>query len=102
MTRAMPEYRLQEHVEAAARQLGYLVYHTWTSIRSEPGFPDVVMVKDGRLIIAELKRDGREPEIPQRRWLDAFSQVPGIETYVWHGSDWESGRIAEILVGGSR
>lgn len=99
MTKAMPEYRLQEHVITAAKQLGFLAYHTWNSMRSEPGYPDLMLVKDGRCLAIELKRDGQEPTLAQRRWLDAFAEVPCIETYVWHGADWESGGIVTILTG---
>lgn len=97
----MTERQLQRHVEAALRQLGWLSYHTWLSVRSAPGFPDIIAVQEatGRCLAIELKRDGREPTAAQLRWLVAFAGVPGVECYCWHGSDWESGEIARILSG---
>jgi hypothetical protein len=93
----MPEYRLQEHIIAAARQLHWHVYHTYYAVRSQPGYPDITLVKDGRLIFAELKQDGKHPRTEQQVWLDALAEVPGCEVYIWRGADWESGEIARIL-----
>jgi len=95
----MLEKALQAHVEHAARQLGWLVYHTFDSRRSAAGWPDLVCVHEetGRMIVAELKRDGKKPTEEQRRWLVALAGVPGIECYVWHPSEWESGEIVEML-----
>jgi hypothetical protein len=96
----MPEYRLQEHVLAAARKLGFHCYHTYYAVRSQPGYPDITLVKNGRLIFVELKRDGKKPRHDQQVWLDALAEVPGCEVYVWRGRDWESGEIVHVLTGG--
>lgn len=97
----MTEKQLQTHVTTAAKQLGWLVYHTWISKHSAPGFPDLICVNEetGRMLAVELKRDGKDPTPAQHRWLVAFAGVPGVECYVWRPADWESGRIVEILVG---
>jgi hypothetical protein len=81
------------------RQLFTLVYHTYSSLRSAPGFPDLVMVhpETGRTIIAELKAEGKYPTPEQRRWLDAFRKNPGLEVYVWRPSQMQE--IAKILGG---
>jgi hypothetical protein len=94
--RPMTEAQLQRHVEHAARQLGYRTYHTWNSMRSEPGFPDLICIRMTRLIVAELKRDGKKPTKVQDDWLFAFEHV-GAEVYVWRPADWKSGEIARIL-----
>ena len=95
----MTEAQLQRHVEAAAKQLNWLTYHTWNSMRSAPGFPDLICVHEetGRMLAVELKRDGKEPTVAQHRWLVAFAGVPGIECYVWKPADWHDGTIVEVL-----
>lgn len=91
----MSEKAFQSSVERLARMYGWLCYHTRRSDRSVPGFPDNCMVKPGRLIFAELKRDGKKPTRAQQQWLDTLATVPGIETYCWFPSDLQE--IAEIL-----
>jgi hypothetical protein len=51
----MTEKQLQGAVVELAKRLGYLVYHTFDSRRSNPGWPDLVLCKPPRLIFAELK-----------------------------------------------
>jgi hypothetical protein len=76
-----------------ARQLGWLRYHTYRSERSQPGFPDEVLVRD-RVLFVELKREGGRlspsQELWQRRLRDA-----GAETYVWRPADLDE--IASVL-----
>jgi hypothetical protein len=59
------------------------------------GFPDLVLVRDGALIFAELKRqDGRvSPE--QKVWLEELNKTPGVTVCVWRPADWEL--IIELL-----
>ena len=79
---------------------GWRWYHTHDSRRSEPGFPDITAAREGRLLFAELKREGEWPDPDQVFWLDDLdkaralrSHVPGIETiyvpevYLWFPSD---------------
>mgnify|MGYP003134989332 CR=1 FL=1 len=67
-------------------------YHTFNSKRSTPGFPDLCMVRDNRLVFAELKMTKAKPTKPQQEWLEALGAVPGVEAYLWRPSD-----IDEIL-----
>lgn len=96
---AMTERELYEHIREMALRLGWLVYHTYDSRRSYPGFPDVVLVRPPRLILAELKRERGELSPQQERWLEALRRVPGIAVYVWRPSDWLSGEIERVLRG---
>jgi hypothetical protein len=66
---------------------GWKAYHTHDSRRSAAGFPDLTLVKRGRLIFAELKRDGQRPKPDQDVWLAALSECGGVETYVWRPAD---------------
>ena len=71
-----------------ARLHGWLGYHTHDSRRSARGFPDLVLTRGGRLVVAELKRrDGRLTPV-QEQWLIALRRVPGVEVAVWRPEDW--------------
>jgi hypothetical protein len=66
------------------------VYHTLNSRGSDEGFPDLVMLKDGRQVVAELKvQDLKKGRVSagQERWLNGFRKVPGCEVFVWRPSD---------------
>lgn len=100
----MTERQLQEHVVHAAMKLGWSCYHPWISILSEPGYPDLTLVKEhadgtARLIYAELKAQRGAVTDAQLRWLRAFAAVPGVEVYVFRPEDWESGEIVAVLAG---
>lgn len=51
------------------------------------GFPDLVLVRGGRLVVAELKAGRNAPTAAQRRWLAALAAA-GAEVYVWKPRDW--------------
>ena len=69
---------------------GWLCYHTHDSRRSEPGFPDIVMVRPPSVLFAELKTDTGRVTPAQRMWLEALGRCPGIEAYVWRPSDFDA------------
>ena len=75
-------------------------YHTGDSRKSEPGFPDeLILLPDaGRRIAAELKTEGAKPALAQARWLDAFAAC-GFEVYLWRPRHLLSGEIERILRG---
>jgi hypothetical protein len=59
------------------------------------GFPDLVMLRAERLVIAELKSErAAEPDAHQRAWLVAW-RAAGAEVHVWRPSDLD--RIYETL-----
>jgi hypothetical protein len=70
-----------------ARRRGYTVYHTHDSRKSAEGFPDLIIAKTGRLVVAELKMVGNAPTVAQEVWLDLFKSA-GILTFVWYPRDW--------------
>lgn len=92
------EIDLQTHILLLARHLGFLAYHTHDSRRSEKGFPDLVLVKEGRLIFAELKRQKGTYGPGQEDWLKALDSTCA-EVYTWRPLDWFEGRISLILQG---
>lgn len=99
VAKAMSEDALLAQVRRLAVDLGWLVYHTHDSRRSEAGFPDLVLVnaKQGRTLFRELKRMRGRVSPDQRIWLDAL-QLVGQDAAIWRPDDLLEERIlAELL-----
>lgn len=94
----MSEDELQTAVIKIAEQLGWLIYHTHNSKRSQPGFPDLTMVHEasGRLMFRELKSMKGTWRPMQREWLQALRAV-GIDADVWRPDAFYSRRIHNEL-----
>ena len=66
-----------------------------TAIQGHAGFPDIVAVRYGRKVAAELKVGTNKPTEDQSLWLNHW----GKDAYLWYPSDWAqiegvfSGRI---------
>jgi hypothetical protein len=88
------------HWAKVAQECGWMVYHTYDSRHSPKGFPDLICLKDGRMIVAELKMKkykrgvmkgdpmGVTPD--QRAWLSEFDSLVGdIAVYIWTPDDEE-------------
>lgn len=58
------------------------------------GWPDLVLLRADRVVVAELKKVGEYPRPDQRAWLDAWRAV-GAEVHVWRPTDWDA--IAQVL-----
>jgi hypothetical protein len=76
---------------------GWTRYHTFLSVRSAPGFPDLVLVRPPRLIFAELKSETGKVTDAQQAWLALLEACPGCEVYTWRPADLPA--IAELLGG---
>lgn len=74
------EKEWQQQVVQLFRQLGWTGYHTHDSRRSQPGFPDIVLVRD-RVVYLELKREKGVLSEKQREWVRALLKA-GAEVYV--------------------
>ena len=99
------ERDFQRSVVELAELLGWKIYHVANvrgrlRAKSSIGFPDLLLTRAGRLIVAELKRDGREPTDAQQGWLDALALVPGITVACWRPADFDE--IADVLSPGTR
>lgn len=79
-----------------AKTLGYATYHTYRSDRSEPGFPDLVLMRPPLLLFRELKTDRGRLTAPQRRWLEELIAC-GQDAAVWRPADLRGGRIQAEL-----
>lgn len=51
------------------------------------GWPDLVFVRSGRIIFAELKMPKGKLSQEQLAWLEALRQTP-FEVYVWTPNEW--------------
>lgn len=90
------EAAFQRTVVDAAMVYGWRVHHArpamvrtgrWaTAITGHPGLPDLVLARDGVVILAELKRHGGKPTPGQLGWLAAL----GEHGRLWSPGDWPS------------
>lgn len=102
----MSERELQKKVINVATLHGWLSYHSYQSLRSEPGFPDLVLVHPERklLVFWELKGDqsrGRIGQLreAQKQWLDALCEAKLVEARVVTPEDWLNDSILRVLSG---
>jgi len=94
--KVMPEKDLLASVREMAVALGYLVYHTHDSRRSEGGFPDVAIVGHGRFLLRELKRQSGVVTPEQKVWLAALVDA-GVDAGIWRPADLLAGQILDQL-----
>lgn len=104
---AETERAFQNKVIHLAKLCHWECYHTWNSQHSEPGYPDLTLVRKGdgcasvppqartRIIFAELKAEKGRLSAAQRKWLGLLSANEGVEVFVWRPSDWQ--QIVEVL-----
>jgi len=93
------ERAFQDQVVTLAHLFGWTVAHFrpartargWrTPVAADgAGFPDLVLVKEGRLICAELKSQRGKLSAAQEMWLALLSTVPGVLAVVWKPADWD-------------
>ena len=100
---------MQAGVIALARMLGYRVAHFRPALTAKgwrtpvsgdgKGFPDLILVRRGRVIVAELKSAKGECTPEQEAWLDSF-RASCAEVYVWRPADYPN-VIKALLQGAS-
>ena len=99
------EGQLSFHIVSLAERLGWRVFTIRDSraakiaSRTGPGFPDLLMVRWGRLLAYELKLWRKKSTLTaeQAAWLDAFASIPNAQAGIWTERDWEDGTIAGVL-----
>ena len=77
----MTEAQFQQQIIAMARLLGWRVYHTHDSRRSEPGFPDLTLVRD-RIVFLEVKTETGRLSPEQADWIAAINAAGGAALVV--------------------
>jgi hypothetical protein len=89
------EKDLMRNVTQLAQTLGYQVYHPWLSIHSERGFPDMVIWKPGRFILAELKNEKGKLTDSQEEKIASLKACGVVEVYIWRPSQWDE--LVQVL-----
>lgn len=83
----MRERDIQDMMEEAAGYLGWRCFHDRDSRRNNPGFPDLVCVKGGKLLALELKTEKGRIRPEQEVWIAELAQVPGVTARIVRPSD---------------
>lgn len=92
------EQDFQRTVIHLAQVYGWLCHHSrpsrtakgWaTALTGHPGLPDLVLARDGQVLLAELKAHRGKPTPGQRAWLAALGP---------HGRLWTPAQWPEIVV----
>ena len=88
---SLSEKRFQQQVIDLAHLAGWLVYHTYDSRRSAPGYPDLALCHEarGQYLLAELKSDRGRLSPAQQRWIQALQRA-GIECHIWRPGDFDA------------
>lgn len=79
---ARVERVLMQQILDLAKMHGWLAYHPWLSVHSEPGFPDIIAVRDGRVLAIEVKSAKGKATKSQRAWLEQLNRVPGVDAMI--------------------
>lgn len=98
MQKNQPEASFQQQIIDAAHYAGWLVYHTYDSRRSAPGFPDLVLAHVERgVAFLELKKQGGRPTDEQKHWIETLTKAGHRATVLWpEDLDW----LLKFLNGG--
>jgi len=86
---ATSERDFQAAVLDLARLRGWRSFHVRESQGSAHGWPDLILLRRGRMIAAELKSMKGRPTPWQLVWLEDLGQVAGVESHLWRPSDWD-------------
>lgn len=96
----MSEADWQRRVMDAAKQFGWRRVHVrasqisgrWqTAYDGDPGLPDLILARDGVVLLAELKSEKGSFRPGQREWLAAA----GDAGFLWRPSNWPE--VVEVL-----
>ena len=123
----LSEDELQAAIIEMAETLGWLVYHTRDSRGSAEGFPDLVLVREPRILFVELKGigvTGRRGRVSaaQAEWLTRLGTcsdfvagmvaacpvavagpvVPFVAARCWRPDEWRDGTVERELRAGIR
>jgi hypothetical protein len=106
LDRAITEREFQDQVIQLAHLFKWRVAHFrpamttqgWrTPVQADgAGFPDLLMTRGTRVVVAELKRELAKTSQDQEAWLAAFAAA-GVRAVVWRPSDLRTGAIQRVL-----
>lgn len=102
MTLELSEADWQAQVVALAKLYRWHVHHDrpamnqrgqWsTPIQGDPGFPDLVLARRGRVLFVELKTDRGRLTGQQQAWHEQLQGT--VECYLWRPRDWPIVQVA--------
>lgn len=95
LDRSVSEDDLLAFVAECLTLYKWLWNHPHDSRRSNPGLPDIVATRGGRVIFCELKSQVGRVSQAQEAWLAELRKNSCVETYLWRPSDMRA--IAETL-----
>lgn len=84
----MTEKAWQQQVLEISTLCRWQHFHVFDSRRSDPGWPDLVLVRAPELLVAELKTDRGRLTPQQAQWLDRLAAC-GVEAHVWRPRDFD-------------
>ena len=90
---AVKERDLQRAIIELAELSGWKVYHVGNvkgqlRSRTAVGFPDLILVREGRMLAWELKSAKGRVTKAQEDWQSTLSRVPGVEARVVRPEHW--------------
>lgn len=91
-----PEKDFQAQVIKLAKAQGWWVHHHYDSRRSEPGWPDLVLLRGDRALFRELKREKGRTTPAQEAVIGRLIRA-GLDADVWRPRDFLEGRIQQEL-----
>jgi hypothetical protein len=98
---AMDEDELLAGITGALSFGGWRWHHIRRSDQAvqqgSPGFPDILAVKDGRLVAWELKSETGYIGGEQLAWVSALARVPGVDARILRPSDYTDELLRELL-----
>lgn len=90
----LSEKQFMAQVVRYARLMGWRCFHAFDSRRSEPGLPDLLLLRRPRLLFVELKSQRGTLTDAQYATLIEL-RACGQETHFWRPDDWP--KIERIL-----
>lgn len=103
MTLELSEADWQAQVVALAKLYRWHVHHDrpalnqrgqwFTPIQGDPGFPDLVLARGGRVLFVELKTDRGRLTGHQQAWHEQLRGA-AVEFYLWRPQDWPIVQVA--------
>jgi hypothetical protein len=100
--KTVTEKRFMAAVVAFAALHKWKVFHPFDSRKSAPGWPDLALVRGGRLVLAELKTESERVSSAQAEWLErlravAANSAGAVTVHLWTPAAW--GEIEHVLGG---
>ena len=83
------EKAFQSAVRDYARLRGWRCYCVWDPRHSPKGWPDLVLLRPPRMVVAELKSTRGRLTKEQRETLDILVAC-GVEAFVWWPESWDA------------